>query len=171
LAQNRPSWVKDKSSNAYSPDTLAVATHANNPKTCNLQAQSVTYVLTAPGIGERWTPNAYSGAPLNVGVIGSLGFPKTWGSLLRCYLWCHIIAGWVLTTLWVGGLTGLALGTPGRALKLGPGVKHKSLLLTEASPRVVRRIGFYDSLPTLVHARTRISLIQTSSFLSLRWRA
>jgi hypothetical protein len=59
LAQNGPSWVKDKSSDAYSPDTPAVATDANNPKTCNLQAQSVTYVLTAPGIGERWTPNAY----------------------------------------------------------------------------------------------------------------
>jgi hypothetical protein len=29
------------------------------------------------------------------------------GRRLRIYLWCHIIAGWVFTTLWVGGLTGL----------------------------------------------------------------
>jgi hypothetical protein len=29
------------------------------------------------------------------------------GRFLRYYLWCHIIAGWVLTTLWIGGLTGL----------------------------------------------------------------
>jgi hypothetical protein len=29
------------------------------------------------------------------------------GRRLRLYLWFHITAGWVLTTLWVGGLTGL----------------------------------------------------------------
>jgi hypothetical protein len=29
------------------------------------------------------------------------------GRALRIYLWFHIIAGWVLTTLWVGGLAGL----------------------------------------------------------------
>ncbi len=34
-------------------------------------------------------------------------FPVTGGSLLRYYLWFHIIAGWFFTTLWVGGLTGL----------------------------------------------------------------
>jgi hypothetical protein len=33
--------------------------------------------------------------------------PLKSGSLLRCYFWFHIIAGWILTTLWVGGLTGL----------------------------------------------------------------
>ena len=59
------------------------------------------------GIGERWIPNARLGAPLNVGMLGKIGFPRKTGSLLRYYLWCHIIAGWVLTTLWVGGLTGL----------------------------------------------------------------
>jgi hypothetical protein len=64
--------------------------------------------LVKLGIGEKWTPNANRGAPLNVGTLGLLGFPRTWGSLLRYYLWFHIIAGWVLTTLWVGGLTGLA---------------------------------------------------------------
>jgi hypothetical protein len=59
------------------------------------------------GIGERWAPNAHSGPPLNVGSLGYLGFPRTGGSLLRYYLWFHIVAGWVLTTLWIGGLTGL----------------------------------------------------------------
>jgi hypothetical protein len=44
------------------------------------------------GIGERWAPNA------NLG---------TAGSVLRYYLWIHITAGWVLTTLWIGGLTRL----------------------------------------------------------------
>jgi hypothetical protein len=33
--------------------------------------------------------------------------PSTTGAWLRIYLWCHIIAGWVFTTLWVVGLTGL----------------------------------------------------------------
>ena len=31
----------------------------------------------------------------------------TTGSSLRCYLWLHIITGWILTTLLVAGLTGL----------------------------------------------------------------
>jgi hypothetical protein len=44
------------------------------------------------GISERWAPNA------NLGIAGSV---------LRYYLWIHITAGWVLTTLWVGGLTRL----------------------------------------------------------------
>ena len=33
--------------------------------------------------------------------------PLRFGGLLRCYLWVHMAAGWVLTTLWVIGLTGL----------------------------------------------------------------
>ncbi len=40
----------------------------------------------------NWAPNAHRG---------------TAGRLLRIYLWCHIIAGWVLTSLWVGSVTGL----------------------------------------------------------------
>jgi hypothetical protein len=51
---------------------------------------------------EYWLPDA------NLGRKFSL--PKlrlTTGSLLRVYRWIHIIAGWILTTLWVGALTGL----------------------------------------------------------------
>ena len=55
------------------------------------------------GISEYWMPNATRSAPLQLGnqrlQIG--------GGLLRGYLWVHIIAGWILTTLWVGGLTKL----------------------------------------------------------------
>jgi hypothetical protein len=54
------------------------------------------------GISQYWMPNANSGVHVNFG----LAVLPT-GSLLRWYLWFHIIAGWVLTTLWVGGLTGL----------------------------------------------------------------
>jgi hypothetical protein len=54
------------------------------------------------GISDHWVPNANSGVPVNLGIAVS-----TTGSLLRYYLWFHIIAGWVLTTLWVGGITGL----------------------------------------------------------------
>jgi hypothetical protein len=31
----------------------------------------------------------------------------TGGGLLRFYYWIHLIAGWILTTLLVGALTGL----------------------------------------------------------------
>lgn len=59
--------------------------------------------LVKLGLGDHWTPNANRGQSLRPGILRAL---RT-GSLLRGYLWCHIIAGWVLTTLWVGGLTGL----------------------------------------------------------------
>jgi hypothetical protein len=59
--------------------------------------------LVKLGVGDYWIPNAHGGATLRVGKNGLLKF----GSLLRCYFWFHIIAGWVLTTLWVGGFTGL----------------------------------------------------------------
>lgn len=52
---------------------------------------------------EHWRPNAYRGTRLK---IWRVHLPTT-GSLLRAYLWFHIITGWVLTSLWVGGLTGL----------------------------------------------------------------
>jgi hypothetical protein len=39
----------------------------------------------------NWAPNANSHA----------------GDLLRYYLYCHIVAGWLLTSLWVGAVTGL----------------------------------------------------------------
>ena len=32
---------------------------------------------------------------------------RAWGRFLRYYLYLHITAGWVLTTLWVGAVTGL----------------------------------------------------------------
>jgi hypothetical protein len=59
------------------------------------------------GIGEHWVSNAHNGPILNVGFLGYLGFPRTGGRFLRYYLWFQIIAGWILTSLWVGGLTGL----------------------------------------------------------------
>jgi hypothetical protein len=51
----------------------------------------------------NWAPNANRGRPLQVGRL-RLG---TTGSWLRVYLWLHIILGWVLTSLWVGSITGL----------------------------------------------------------------
>jgi hypothetical protein len=54
------------------------------------------------GISQYWMPNASSGLPVNLGIVV---LPT--GSLLRWYLWFHIIAGWVLSALWVGGITGL----------------------------------------------------------------
>jgi hypothetical protein len=85
--------------------------------------------LVKLGISEFWAPNANRGTELHL--LHKLTLlpvrlalqlvcgkrltalriheptPLRVGSLLRCYLWIHIIAGWILTTLWVGGFTGL----------------------------------------------------------------
>lgn len=53
--------------------------------------------------GAHWMPNPTRGHILTLPFKQSI----TTGALLRGYLWFHIICGWVLTTLWVGGLTGL----------------------------------------------------------------
>ena len=57
--------------------------------------------LVKLGIAEHWEPN---------GNRDAFFVERSWlmtGGCLRGYLWFHIIAGWVLTTLWVGGITGL----------------------------------------------------------------
>ena len=74
----------------------------------NALAYSVeTFVpLLKLGMGEYWHPNANSDAPRDDGVFGKT-VPKNFGSWLRCYMWLHIVLGWVLGTLWIGGLTKL----------------------------------------------------------------
>jgi hypothetical protein len=59
--------------------------------------------LVKLGISDRWTPNANRGTSLRIGVVS---LPRT-GSLLRGYLWLHMIAGWVLSALWIGGIAGV----------------------------------------------------------------
>ena len=54
-------------------------------------------------MGNYWQPNANRGKRH---IVREISLP-TDGSFLRGYLWFHIILGWVLTTLWVGALTGL----------------------------------------------------------------
>ena len=49
-----------------------------------------------------WLPNPNKGCMCHVCCI-----PVRWGGLLRLYLWFHIAAGWLLTTLFAVGLTGL----------------------------------------------------------------
>jgi hypothetical protein len=61
--------------------------------------------LVKLGLADKWTPNASRGTVLPV--PGSY-FARKYGGLLRDYLWLHIIAGWLLTTAWVAGLSGLA---------------------------------------------------------------
>lgn len=51
----------------------------------------------------NWAPNANCGAPLKLWGRQI----TTTGGLLRAYLYFHITAGWVLTTLWVGAVSGL----------------------------------------------------------------
>jgi hypothetical protein len=54
-------------------------------------------------VADYYLPNANLGVAF---IIHGHMFPTS-GSLLRVYLWVHTIAGWVLTTLWVGALAGL----------------------------------------------------------------
>lgn len=55
------------------------------------------------GVSEYWTPNAARTSSISIGLL----HVELDGNVFCVYLWLHIIAGWVLTTLWVGGLTGL----------------------------------------------------------------
>jgi hypothetical protein len=50
----------------------------------------------------NWTPNANRSTE-----ISSLHWKVPTGELLRYYLYFHIAAGWLLTSLWVGAITGL----------------------------------------------------------------
>ena len=56
---------------------------------------------------ESYLPNANLGQKITIFCPHIYSITATTGSLLRGYLWFHIIAGWFLTTLWVGGFTGL----------------------------------------------------------------
>jgi hypothetical protein len=51
----------------------------------------------------NWAPNAQCGKRLR---FWKLNFSTT-GQWLRVYLWLHVILGWILTSLWVGSITGL----------------------------------------------------------------
>jgi hypothetical protein len=59
--------------------------------------------LVKLGVEEKWTPNANRNANVHAGRV-NLRVP---GGVFRWYLWIHILCGWVFTTLWVGGFTGL----------------------------------------------------------------
>jgi hypothetical protein len=50
-----------------------------------------------------WAPNANSSTQIS---ISNRQVPFT-GRFLRYYLYCHIAAGWLFTSLWVGAVTGL----------------------------------------------------------------
>jgi hypothetical protein len=50
----------------------------------------------------NWWPD-----PTAKGTCSIFGYQFTfYGSFLRAYLWCHIVAGWVLSTLFIAGLSG-----------------------------------------------------------------
>jgi len=51
----------------------------------------------------NWAPNANQGANIQ---LFRFWAPRT-GDILRYYLYLHIAAGWLLTSLWVGAVTGL----------------------------------------------------------------
>jgi hypothetical protein len=59
--------------------------------------------LVKLGMDDNWRPYANRRTKIR---IGRRRLEIT-GKVVRWYLWLHILAGWALTTLWVGGLTGL----------------------------------------------------------------
>ena len=53
--------------------------------------------------GRQWIPDTEAGAHrFSVG-----RYPVRNGGLLRAYLWIHIVAGWILSTLIVAAVTGI----------------------------------------------------------------
>lgn len=50
----------------------------------------------------NWLPDATKGRDVSL-----LLFKAKEGELLRYYFWFKIVAGWVLTSLWVAGFTGV----------------------------------------------------------------
>jgi len=72
--------------------------------------QFITYSIDAfvPVVdlhqSKYWLPNANKGKEL----FATRWFTIRWGGILLFYLWCHIVIGWVLTTLFVVGLTGFS---------------------------------------------------------------
>ena len=59
--------------------------------------------LVKLGMDDKWTPSANRTAEICLG-RNRFTIP---GGAFRWYRWIHILSGWVLTTLWVGGFTGL----------------------------------------------------------------
>jgi hypothetical protein len=90
---------------------FTVESHGVRPKSDNYPKFNAfvysleTFVpLVKLGLADHWLPNANR---RTLDSSNKLRFPPKTGGWLRCYLWFHIIAGWVLSALWVGGITGL----------------------------------------------------------------
>jgi hypothetical protein len=59
------------------------------------------------GIGDYWAPDP-SRVPNVIVRIGMVRISSlAWGRSLPFYVWCHMIAGRILTILWVGSLIGV----------------------------------------------------------------
>jgi hypothetical protein len=81
----------------FSPTAAAVKVNATQqsqaPASSGLKFNPIAYSVETfvpflkLGVSQYWAPNS--------------------GSWVQNYLWLHIAAGWILTTLWVGGVTGL----------------------------------------------------------------
>jgi hypothetical protein len=54
---------------------------------------------------DDWLPNSEKNVPVSI-----LGIKVNLGNWLLWYFWLHIITGWVFTSLWVAGFTGLVRG-------------------------------------------------------------
>jgi hypothetical protein len=77
---------------------------ANYPRFSNfIYSLEVFLPLVKLGMDDNWRPYANRQTQIQVGKKSV----TISGQVVRCYFWLHIMAGWVLSTLWIGGLTGL----------------------------------------------------------------
>jgi hypothetical protein len=75
-----------------------------HPRFNSFAYSAETFVpLLKLGISQYWAPNPKGRIQRDPGIQRSLS-----GNFFRYYLWFHIIAGWILSALWVGAITGIA---------------------------------------------------------------
>src|SRR5262249_15881940 len=97
-------YMKDPFGQLIFDDTQRPELSENYP-TFNAFVYSVESFIPLIKLDQKanWTPNDHARPEIsNI----YLRMPFT-GSFLRYYLYCHIAAGWLLTSLWVGAVTGL----------------------------------------------------------------
>ncbi|MGD1803818.1 hypothetical protein ACP6PL_00005, partial [Dapis sp. BLCC M126] len=56
-----------------------------------------------------WLPNPKKSGKIPL-ILFKVKIAEVSGPRLRWYLWFHIIFGWILTSLWVAGFSGLVRG-------------------------------------------------------------
>jgi hypothetical protein len=83
--------------------------HQNTSATFNPWGYSLDVFLPVIDLQEsrQWSPKTTPGQKIALCIFKTSFCLKGDGELLRYYFWSHIILGWLFTSLWVAGFTGL----------------------------------------------------------------